>query len=213
MIFTITETILLASIGILASAYIVADYRRLQRWIYILKPLTMLMIIAVALTANSADGQYQLLIVTGLLFSLAGDSFLMLPSDHFLHGLIAFFLAHLLYIAAFVGVSGSTGGWWIAVALGLLAVLVYRQLQSGLGALKAAVALYMMIIVIMGWRAWEVWLTTGQAAGLVVAAGATLFIISDTALAFERFGKPYVAARGLIMSTYFGGQLLIALSV
>jgi hypothetical protein len=44
----------------------------------------------------------------GLIFSLAGDIFLMLPTDRFREGLASFLAAHVCYIAAFASRSSST---------------------------------------------------------------------------------------------------------
>ena len=87
-------------------------YRGPRIGLYLFKPLTMLLIIALfstktALTLNT----YSSLLLIGLLCSLAGDIFLMLPKDRFLPGLISFFLAHLAYIAAFT----INGGFGIAI--------------------------------------------------------------------------------------------------
>jgi uncharacterized membrane protein YhhN len=40
-----------------------------------------------------------------------------------------------------------------------------------------------------------------------------LFLISDSVLAYDRFGKKFGLARILVLATYFPAQLLIALSV
>nr|WP_256202265.1 lysoplasmalogenase family protein [Stenotrophomonas pictorum] len=62
---------------------------------YVGKPLATLLILGVAATAVDADRRYRRWIVLGLVFSLMGDVWLMLPGDYFVAGLIAFLLAHL----------------------------------------------------------------------------------------------------------------------
>lgn len=49
--------------------------------------------------------------------------------------------------------------------------------------------------------------------GLLAAAGATLFMVSDAVLALNRFRTPFRLAQAAIMSTYVAAQLLIALSI
>ena len=62
---------------------------------YVFKPLTLIPILGLALTAPPArPPRYRWGIVAGLLFSLAGDVLLMLPSDRFLAGLLSFLAAH-----------------------------------------------------------------------------------------------------------------------
>ena len=85
-----------------ASIHIRAEYRGPRQHIYIFKPLTMAFILLIAILGQATLSFYKYMIITGLVFSLAGDVFLMLPSDRFVAGLVAFLIAHLFYIAAFV---------------------------------------------------------------------------------------------------------------
>ena len=99
-------TILAAATGAL---HIRADLIGAHRQTYFWKPLTTGLIIAIALLISPVvDDTYRLWIVAGLIFSLAGDVFLMLPTDRFLAGMIGFFVAHLCYIAAFVSLGGGS---------------------------------------------------------------------------------------------------------
>ena len=62
----------------------------------------MVFIILIAVQASFNNlSRYAGFILAGLVFSLAGDVFLMLPSDQFMAGLVSFLIAHLFYIAAF----------------------------------------------------------------------------------------------------------------
>ena len=70
--------------------------------IYILKPLTVLLMVALAMLSTGANSRYRKLITAGLCCSLAGDIFLMLPANLFLPGLILFFCAHVFYLSAFM---------------------------------------------------------------------------------------------------------------
>src|SRR5512136_1237152 len=71
--------------------------------VYVFKPLTTILIILTACMADvSFSLPYQRFILSGLLFSLAGDVFLMLPEDRFIPGLVSFLIAHVFYITAFM---------------------------------------------------------------------------------------------------------------
>jgi uncharacterized membrane protein YhhN len=48
---------------------------------------------------------------------------------------------------------------------------------------------------------------------LLAFAGAILFLISDSVLAYDRFAKKLSPAQAIILGTYFPAQLLIALSI
>src|SRR5690606_41962032 len=88
---------------------ILGKYRGPGPLVYLFKPLTTVLILLLALLASPpVTPAYQWLIVLGLLFSLAGDVFLMLPRDRFVAGLVSFLIAHLFYIAAFAQQADGT---------------------------------------------------------------------------------------------------------
>ena len=73
-----------------------------QKFYIIIKPLTMLFIIAIPLLEMREEySVYAYLIMTGLIFSLLGDLYLLFPDKYFNNGLYSFLVAHILYIFAF----------------------------------------------------------------------------------------------------------------
>jgi uncharacterized membrane protein YhhN len=207
--------ILTALIICAASITIRAEQSGSRRVVYVAKPLTVVLIILVALQSQQqASATYQWLIVAGLLCSLAGDVFLMLPRDRFLAGLSSFFVAHLCYIAAF----GFAGGLappappWSALPFLLYGGAMLRLLWRGLGKLKAWVVLYVLVISLMAWLASARWLAVGGRGSLPAFAGALLFVASDSVLAINRFKGRVRRGELLILGTYFAAQWLIALS-
>jgi uncharacterized membrane protein YhhN len=148
----------------------------------------------------------------GLLFSLAGDVFLMLPSDQFAAGLVSFLVAHLFYTAAFTSGTGF-GFSWRALPCALYGLAIFSILAPHLGEMKLPVVVYVVVILVMAWQAWERWPQTGQSAALLAFLGAVLFVVSDSALAVNRFRGQYQSAQALILSTYFAAQWLMARSV
>jgi len=206
---------LLSTLALVSGAlHVRAELRGTKRHSYVFKPLTTVAILAVALLVpGPAPPAYRALVVTGLAFSLAGDVFLMLPSDRFLPGLASFFVAHVLYIGAF---SQATGFQLSLPALLPFAVgggLVLRLLWPDLGSLRAPVALYVAIIAAMGWQAFAQWLTLGGSWALCALVGAALFNVSDSALAIDRFRGGFARAPLAVLGTYYPAQWLIALSV
>ncbi len=210
--------ILTIPIAISAGLTIAADYRGARRAVYAFKPLTTaLILLAAALAPAPSDPVYQSLIVAGLIFSLAGDVFLMLPGDRFLPGLLSFLLAHICYISAFVAGAGLRVSWWIAPCAVCFVVLM-RVLWPHTGRMQIPVLIYGLVIIVMLWqaaeRAWALQTTPALSAGATLAAlGAALFVLSDSALAYNRFVQRFRAAQALVLGAYWAGQLLIALSV
>lgn len=197
-----------------AASTLWAEHRGARRAFYLLKPLTTLLILALAAAAPAPVSRgYQALVCAGLLFSLAGDVFLMLPRDRFVAGLASFLIAHLFYIAAFAPRPPR-----LAAPLVLLALLGYgaallRALWPRLGGLRAPVAVYAVVLLGMAWQAAARWDVEGSGRALLAALGAGLFVASDSVLAWERFRKARAYGPAVVLGTYYAAQWLIAASV
>ncbi len=204
--------ILILLVIVSAFIHIRAEYRGTRQHIYIFKPLTMLFIWLIAMLGQAAWPFYKYMIIFGLVFSLTGDVFLMLPSDRFVAGLVAFLIAHLFYIAAFASEISSLI-WWPLTPFVIYGIVIYTILAPSLGRLKFPVLIYVVVILMMAWLAWERWSQTGQSGALLASIGAVLFVISDTILAIDRFRGAFKPSRALNLATYFAAQLLIAGSI
>ncbi|OYD07351.1 lysoplasmalogenase [Paludifilum halophilum] len=190
-----------------------AIFTRKHSWRYAFKPATMLFIIVLAGYGSPDAGTYGWLILIGLLFSLAGDIFLVLPSDRFIQGLLSFLLAHLCYASAFLLSAHWEWKLTLATALPLIAIAVLYtgQLLPGVHrqggvSLQIAVIAYVLVITLMVWLGLltqSPWIT----------AGALLFFVSDAVLAWNRFVKDGWWGDPAVMITYFSSQYLLAYSV
>lgn len=207
---------LLLAAGGCAGLLLTGEYARPRRaWLtYFFKPLTTILILVIALLPGTfATENYARAIALGLLFSLMGDIWLMLPRDRFLYGLASFLVAQLCYAFAFAGGASAQGFGWVAFALALVGVLILRYLWQGLpGALRPAVLLYVAAILAMAALAVGRALAAPSPGSISAAIGALLFTASDATLAINRFRKPFPLAQAVIWLTYFSAQLLIALS-
>jgi uncharacterized membrane protein YhhN len=191
-----------------------AEYAGARRQVYLFKPLTTGLIVALALAAPpSVSSFYQSAVLLGLLFSLAGDIFLMLPTDRFVAGLTSFLVAHLCYIAAFHSVAGFSVSAVALVPFVLYGAVLLWVLWPHLGRLRGPVLLYAAALLVMGWQAAEMYLTGTTDGTLVALVGAGLFVVSDSVLAINRFVRPFHTAQAAVLSTYFAAQWMIALSV
>ncbi|MCA9938102.1 MAG: lysoplasmalogenase [Anaerolineales bacterium] len=188
----------------------VADRKQLH---YLLKPLSTILIIGLALvTAPAPRPFYATAIVVGLVFSLGGDIFLMLPQDRFLAGLISFLLAHLAYIAAFVSVAGFHLAPVFLASLLIYGIVLFQLLWPGMGKMRGPAFVYMLAILTMAWQAGGLWQSTGASGHMLAAVGALFFVLSDSLLAYNRFRHPIPGGRVLVLGTYYLAQWLIALS-
>jgi uncharacterized membrane protein YhhN len=160
------------------------------------------------------EGPYRRWIGLGLLFSVAGDLILDWPADLFVFGLGAFLLAHLCYLVAYCSDSRRFAPLALLAAL-LAGGSMFALLASQpLGALLIPVGLYALTISAMLWRALA---RLGddniqRNSAWLAAAGAALFVVSDSLIGINRFVAPFDEARYAIMITYWLGQLGIAAS-
>jgi uncharacterized membrane protein YhhN len=185
--------------------------RRLHR---VAKPLSTILIIAVAaLAATPLPEAYKTLILAGLLFSLLGDIALMFPEKWFTAGLAAFLAAQVLYVLAFRPAIGYKASTVIFLPFIFFGLLMFFLLAPNLGKLKVPVLVYVAAITAMAGFAANRFVDLGGMRPLLAFAGAVLFLISDSVLAYDRFGRKLGPARILVLATYFPAQLLIALSI
>jgi uncharacterized membrane protein YhhN len=204
--------------ALLGALLIMADTAGNRPVVFLAKPLAILsVIIFAAFAAPRPTPRYRTLIVTALLWSLAGDVLLMLPGNLFAPGLGCFLVAHLCYIAAFAAHgSGRKAGLAALILFALIAGVMLSIVWPGLGALRIPVLLYIGVIATMAWQAWGRWLQVRSSGALRAAIGALFFLVSDGTLALNRFGVPTGSAASVtivILSTYLAAQWLIASSV
>jgi uncharacterized membrane protein YhhN len=183
--------------------------RRTVEWVS--KPSVMVALIAAAVLLRPSSGAVRAWVVVGLVCSLAGDVFLMLPEERFVEGLASFLLAHVAYIVAFFVAGTSATGAAIGaviVALGvtLVARPILRAVRSEHADFAVPVLAYVSIISVMVVAAWA----TSNPWAIV---GAMSFYASDGTLAWNKFVHPIKGGRFAIMSTYHLAQFAIVVSL
>jgi uncharacterized membrane protein YhhN len=202
--------LLLAASG---AATIAADYGGRRAVVYVCKPLTIVFAMAIAATAGDGPSPpYRALILGGLACSLVGDVLLMLPVKRFAAGLASFLVAHVCYVAAFAGASPARAPLVLLAAAAAIGAAVTVPLWPHLGRYRLAVAVYVGALVALLWQSAGWAAGTGAPHARLAALGAVLFTVSDAVLAHNRFRRPFRAAQGVILSTYFIAQGLIAAS-
>ena len=190
----------------------------LQPWHWFFKPATMVFaLICIASSAffqkdsvqKTSKKQMQLLLAA-IVFSLSGDVCLMLP-DLFIPGLISFLLAHVCYIALFKTDApwfASRRALWLiaAIGAGMYAYLFTNGLPV---AMRIPVAVYVSVIALMAAQAWGRYQVRQDRSSLLVALGASAFMVSDSILAINRFVQPLPWAAIWVLASYYTAQALI----
>lgn len=195
----------------------VAVDRDLRTTVYVVKPLTMILLIGAALALEPTDEAVRAWFVAALVLSLAGDVFLMLPEerklpvDAFLLGLGSFLLGHIAYV---VGMAVDHRSWAmtavgvavVAAGVGAVAPRILRGVGEQAPAMKAPVMAYIAVISTMGVAAFGRTVVIG-------IVGALLFLASDSILAVNRFVSPGRGLRLAVMVTYHLAQAALVVSL
>jgi uncharacterized membrane protein YhhN len=203
----------------IAAALAVGDWIAVQfrffRVEYVLKPATMVVLIAAA--AGADLGGPKPWVVAALVFGLLGDVGLMLSREGrtdrpFIIGLAAFLVGHLCYQVAYV-VSGIHGAESIAGLLivgGVSALVlpdVLRAVRRSAGPeFAVVVGGYSAVLAVMAV------LAIGTSI-IPTALGGVLFLASDTLIARNRFVTPVRFGPLLVIVTYHLAQFLIVIGL
>ncbi|XP_063622734.1 lysoplasmalogenase TMEM86A isoform X1 [Cydia splendana] len=151
--------------------------------------------------------RYARRIALGLALSALGDA-LLVWEQHFAAGMAAFALAHVAYMSAFRARAARRRAGLLLYA----GAAAYCAAVTPPPALAVPVPLYAALLVSMAWRALRTLPENTCARSYAAPAGALLFVLSDALLGYSLFGGPLPYRRVLVMSTYYLGQLGLALS-
>jgi uncharacterized membrane protein YhhN len=198
---------------------------------YILKPAAMAMVILwTCFTAGWTFEVLLILFILGQTAGLAGDIFLMLSPRWFLAGLASFLVGHLFYIGL-IGRQIITATrefglnhyavWWMVLIIIIWAVMLrlfYRIVIPEAPRLKMLRYFWILVQVyawILGILVMVSFLLVTIPANyspamLFLPAGALLFFISDSLLAYDRFTRKTPAIRLWVMVTYHLAQFGLA---
>ncbi|MGI6316558.1 MAG: lysoplasmalogenase [Christensenellales bacterium] len=196
-------------------------FRNLELAIKGLASVCFVVVGALALKFTSAPA-YGWLVVLGLTFGAAGDVLLQLgdftpeTKRRFILGTTCFLIGHLFYIAAILTLGRLFLAWSIplaVIACLLLVPAIRRQVQPpreielfGIG--------YVTVLVVMAVFAFgQMFAGLGHLGRYLLVLGALSFAFSDCVLIVDAFGRPLPASSLIVLSSYYLGQLLIALSI
>jgi len=201
--------VLLAVTAVLAGCLYLVGLALDLFWLKLLTKPWLVVALAVAVWKHGGSGAGRR-IAWGLLAGAVGDVCLALPNA-FLPGMIAFAVGHGLYVAAFLQWSRTRAPALLAPVAIFAATGLWLMLP-GAGALTLPLAVYVLVIGAMIWRAAACALEPQDDAlvrwGPLV--GAILFGFSDMLIGIHRFAQPLPGAAFAIILTYWAGQTLFA---
>jgi uncharacterized membrane protein YhhN len=167
--------------------------------------------------SKTLDKSLRLIIGFALLFSLVGDNLLMfvdLSPNYFLFGLVAFLLAHIMYVIGFLKHRNKTSNpLGFIVLLIVYAAGLFYFLKDGLKEMLIPVIIYMLVILSMSTAAFLRKGSVPKWSYLLVFVGAIFFMISDSILALNKFYTPLPYSNISIMATYALAQYFIIIGI
>jgi uncharacterized membrane protein YhhN len=174
------------------------------------KPLLMITLALYFISASRGYPPWRLYVVIALVFSWAGDVFLI-SNDMFIAGLASFLLAHICYIIAYHKTGAASGELkpFDIIKFALFGTVLIWVLYPGLGGMLVPVLAYALVLLTMGVWAHKRRGATSAASFMLVSTGAILFVISDGLIAINKFAFEVPGERLLVMSTYITAQYLI----
>jgi uncharacterized membrane protein YhhN len=156
------------------------------------------------------------LMFTGLIFSWAGDVILELSKvnvNMFVAGLLCFLMAHIMYFTVFITTPGKnsvlSNRLWLLLPVMIYGIALVTYLYGDLAGMKVPVIIYAIVILSMLSGAIYRKGKVNQLSYRLVLIGAILFVISDSAIAVNKFSLPFASSGIVIMSTYILAQYLI----
>jgi len=148
--------------------------------------------------------------LTGLIFALLGDAFMLFGTDDmFVIGLVCFLIMQICYTSTFNKKRRvpRTKDYLVPTIIGVLGLSLLAILWRDLGDMQWAVALYTIAIVTMAIFAY---LRHPMLRGYnILFIGVCFFILSDALLGFNKFGNSFPYAQIAVMITYMIAQYLI----
>jgi uncharacterized membrane protein YhhN len=159
---------------------------------------------------TSVRNNVNISILAALILSWAGDISI---DFSFVPGLLCFLAAHIMYIVAFLRISGKSSLFprriYLFLPLVLYGAILIIFLYPGLDTMKVPVIFYAIVILSMVAAAINRLDRVSRPSYIIVLTGAILFVISDSIIAVTRFGHPFTHSGIAVMITYIVAQYLI----
>uniref|UniRef100_A0A7S4PLV8 Lysoplasmalogenase n=1 Tax=Paramoeba aestuarina TaxID=180227 RepID=A0A7S4PLV8_9EUKA len=201
-------------LGLIGLLFAEAQDSLVLRWAT--KPFASTGFLLIAVSVGALDGSlYGQMVFAALVLSWFGDMFLIPKAKlSFLFGLISFLSGHVGYVVAFFWGVGFDSVWGGASLLGMVPVSLFIASWLKPHATKAKmwgpVLAYIVVITSMVVCAFGAYPISQNP---LIPIGAVLFYLSDIAVARQRFVTPAVSNRMWGLPFYYGGQVILALSI
>ena len=182
----------------------------------VIKSLPIISLMAFVGSQGIDDGKaYNKWILFGLSSCCVGDVLLVwqdMDVRLFVLGIVAFYIGHIGYLTAFgfrpFGVKELV---FVSVMASFLTYLIVPHIPEFL---FLPTVLYVVFLALIEWRSLARFNIQGDIPWrkIYAAMGTTLFLLSDIFLAINKFIQPLPHEKELIMVSYYGAQMCLAIS-
>lgn len=192
--------------------YVDASYRgpQWQRWVF--KPVTLLLLLALAWQApilNTTD----YLILFGLLATLIGDALTLLPNRRMLYAIGAFFLSHLLYTLCFASHMTLTFFWPIPLTVLVIGALLIATIWSRLEDLRWPICTFIGMTLLMVWLTTEQYFFRPTDYSFSLMVGTSLLLLANIVWLVSHYRRRFTSDRAIVAACYFAGHFMIVRSL
>lgn len=192
--------------------YIDAAYRGPQWQCWLFRPVTLLLLVFWAWSADITDASGYL-IMAGLFVMLMADGWQMLSSERLLPAIFLLSLSFLLYTISFAMQMNFTFYLPLLAILLILSVIVLIIIWTPVGSLRAPAIFLLSMSFIMAWVAGEQYFGLAREHNFSIMIGAFLLFIANSVWLIANFRYPFKASKATITACYFIGQFLIVRSL
>lgn len=192
--------------------YVDASYRGpdWQRWLF--KPVTLLLLLLLALETPVLS-VYGYLIIMGLIATLLGDALMLLPKSRVMYALGAFFLSHLFYTLSFATQMTISLFWPLPLTLVIIGAVLLAVIWSRLEDLRWPVVTFVAMTLLMVWLAGEQYYMRSTDFTFSILVGSSLLLLSVILGLVNHYRIKFRAADALVAACYFGGHFMIVRSM
>ena len=176
------------------------------------KPLLMPLLVVYYLVVIK---QPKPIVILALFFSFLGDVLLVFEKAFFMYGLISFLIAHVLYITLVNSYKTKINKTNVIIVLIVFVMFILSLLYTihhHAGAMILPIVIYAVTISIFGILSVLNFISSKTQANLYMLLGASIFIVSDSLIAINKFYSAHSILNIFIMMTYCLAQYLIILS-
>jgi uncharacterized membrane protein YhhN len=173
-------------------------------------------VLAASVFLFTAPSKGRILFLGGLVFSFAGDIFLLYDGHtaYFISGLCCFLATHICYILYMLQLKRKRKSLlvkrpWIPVVILLYTCTLLYLLYPRLGDLKIPVTIYSILLSAMLVSAVMTHGSVKPVTSRLFILGAVFFVVSDSIFAIHKFYAPFDSAAPLLLFTYCLAQFFI----